>query len=163
MRDWLHEIRRLSSRPQIERAIWDEPERLKDRFPDGAVADAWLAAYAEHLSSRIGRTPPDWAFDGSRIVDSPWFADVGASPMLRALALACSPLAFKRRNLYATGVELDLRLRAGRPGKSAIEKRKSNAERQRRFRARRKAELTRLRRLLSTLRRRAAKQIGRPR
>jgi hypothetical protein len=151
MRDWLHEIRGFSSRPQVALSIREEPQWLRDRFPEGSVADSWLAAYAEHVSSQIGLSPPDWAFHASRISDLPWFSDAGASPGLRWLALARSPLAFKRRNLYTTGVELDLRLRAGRPAKSAAEKRASNAKRQRRFRARLKEELIRLRILDSKL------------
>jgi hypothetical protein len=71
------------------------------------------------------------------------------SPKLRESALAHSPLAFKRRNLYTYSVELPLRLHRGRPRKSLEQKRRSNAERQRRFRARRKAELKRLRGLLA--------------
>jgi hypothetical protein len=58
-------------------------------------------------------------------------------------------LAFKRRNLYTYSVELPLRLHRGRPRKSLEQRRISNAERQRRFRARRKAELKQLRDLLA--------------
>jgi hypothetical protein len=150
LRDWLHEVRRFSSRPQVERALADEPATLKDRFPQGEIADAWLAAYAEHAASRIDRTPPTWAFDASRVAREPWFADESASHRLRALALVHSPLAFKRRNLYTMDVELPLRLRAGRPKETAEQKRQTNAMRQRRFRARRHAELNRLRKLHSS-------------
>jgi hypothetical protein len=141
LRDWLHEVRRLSSRPQLERAIAEELPRLKGRFPGGKTADAWLAAYAEHVSSRINRMPPRWAFRASRVAEEPWFADESAGPRLRALALIRSPLAFKRRNLYTPDVELPVNLRPGRPRKTEEQKRESNAELQRRFRARRRAEL----------------------
>ena len=147
--DWLHEIRRLSSRIQLENTFTDEPRMLDDRFPEGAIADAWLAAYAEHLALRINRPPPDWAFKATRTAKEPWFSDVLNSPKLRESALARSPLAFKRRNIYTYSVELPLRLHRGRPRKSLEQKRKSNAERQRRFRARRKAELEKLRDLLA--------------
>lgn len=116
-----------------------------------AIADAWLAAYAEHLASRINHSPPAWAFQKSRIVPEPWFADESGGPALRALALANAPLAFKRRNLYTDTVELPLRLRPGRPGKAADEKRRVNAARQRRFRARRQAELLALRKLAARI------------
>ena len=66
---------------------------------------------------------------------------------LRALALARSPLAFKRRNIFTPAVDLPLRLRAGRPAKSPEEKRRVNAERQRRFRKARQRELIALRKL----------------
>ena len=147
LRDWLHELRRLSSRPQLMCAIAEEPPSLQARFPQGNIADAWLAAYAEHLASRVNHSPPAWAFQKSRIVPEPWFADESGGPALRALALAHAPLAFKRRNLYTDAVDLPLRLRAGRPVKTAEEKRRVNAERQRRFRARRQAELAALRKI----------------
>jgi hypothetical protein len=148
LRDWLHEMRRLSSRPQLQRAVAEEPAFLKDRFTQGQMADAWLAAYAEYLSSRIKCPPPAWSFKASRIAKVPWFHDSVSDPGLRALALARSPLAFKRRNLYTPDVDLPLRLNAGRPRKSAVEKRASNSERQRRFRERQRDELRRLRSLL---------------
>jgi len=147
--DWLHEVRRLSSRGQIERSYLQEPRILEARFKGGKAADAWLAAYAEHAASHIGRPPPEWAFDESRVAAEPWFSDVLGSKRLRASSLARSPLAFKRRNLYTYNVELPLRLRAGRPSTTPEQRRKANAERQRRFRIRRKAELEKLRGLLA--------------
>jgi hypothetical protein len=146
LRDWLHELRRVSSRVQAIAAISDEPPHLRDKFPQGYIADAWSAAYAEHLAGKIGGTAPEWAFAPSRISDAPLF-DEGSTPALRALALIRSPLAFKRRNIFTPSVDLPLRLRAGRPQKSAEEKRKMNAERQRRFRESRRAELSALRKL----------------
>jgi hypothetical protein len=147
--DWLHEIRRLSSRAQLENVFSDEPGMLENRFPEGAIADAWLAAYAEHLALQINRPPPDWAFKATRVAEDPWFSDVLNSPKLRESALARSPLAFKRRNIYIYSVELPLRLRRGRPRKPLNQRRRSNADRQRRFRMRRKAELEKLRGLLA--------------
>lgn len=146
LRDWLHELRRASSRPQVVAAIGDEPPRLHGKFPQGYIADAWLAAYAEHLAGRIGTPAPEWAFAPWRISDDPIF-DEGSTPALRNLALARAPLAFKRRNIFTPSVDLPLSLRAGRPVKSAEEKRKTNAERQRRFRAARRDELKALRKL----------------
>ncbi|MCX6955367.1 MAG: hypothetical protein NTV51_24720 [Verrucomicrobia bacterium] len=146
LRDWLHELRRASSRPQAAAVIADEPPRLADKFPSGAVADAWLAAYAEHVAGKIGVAAPAWAFAPWRISDEPLF-DEGATPALRALALAGSPLAFKRRNIFTPSVDLPLTLRAGRPAKSAEEKRQANAARQRRFRRARSEELAALRKL----------------
>ena len=144
-RDWLHEIRRHSSRPQLAAAVQEEPPRLVARFAQGGVADAWLAAYAEHLTGRIGRPMPAWADKRGRVAPEPWFATDTASPRLRLLALRDSPVAFKKRNLFTPAVDLPLALRAGRPVKSAEEKRRNNAERQRRFRERRLAELKQLR------------------
>lgn len=144
-RDWLHTLARFSSRAQVAAAIQAEPARLAGRFADGAVADAWLAAYAELLAAKTRQPPPRWAFDPGRVAPAPWFAD--ETPALRALALLASPLPFKRRNLFTPSVELPLQLRAGRPTVSEEQKRRVNAGRQRRFRERRKQELDRLRAL----------------
>jgi hypothetical protein len=152
LRDWLHELRRASSRPQAALAIAEEPPRLRDKFLQGQVADAWLAAYAEHLAGKIGIVAPEWAFASWRISDDPLF-DEGSTPALRTLALARTPLAFKRRNIFTPSVDLPLSLRAGRPVTSAEEKRKANAERQRRFRDARRNELAALRKLTRSARR----------
>jgi hypothetical protein len=144
LRDWLHELRRASSRTQAAATIADEPPRLREKFPQGEVADAWLAAYAEHLAGKIGASAPEWAFAPWRTSDDPIF-DHGSTSTLRTLALVRAPLAFKRRNIFTPSVDLPLALRAGRPAKSAEEKRKTNAERQRRFREARREELTTLR------------------
>ena len=146
LRDWLHELRRVSSRPQAALTIAEEPPRLREKFAQGHIADAWLAAYAEHLAGRIGAAAPEWAFAAGRACDEPSF-DEGSTPPLRALALAYSPLAFKRRNVFTPAVDLPLARRAGRPTKSAAEKLKTNAERQRRFRKARRDELNALRKL----------------
>ncbi len=152
-RDWLHTLGRLSSRSQVAAAIRAEPPRLAKRFPEGAVADAWLAAYAELLAAKIRRDPPEWAFDPRRVA-APWFAD--EAPALRSLALVRSPLPFKRRNLFTSAVELPLCLRAGRPAVSEEHRRRVNAERQRRFRQRLRSELAQLRKLAAATGRRAS-------
>lgn len=142
-RDWQHTVRSVHSRVELERTIAPEPVLLRDRFPEGRVADAWLAAYAEHTASLTGLDVPGWALDRRRIASEPWFS--ANSPAERALALRDSPPAFKNRNLFTSMVDLPLRLRAGRPPKSREEKRRTNAERQRRFRRRRALELDLLR------------------
>lgn len=145
LRDWLHELRRATSRPQAAATIAEAPRRLAGRFPGGHVADAWLGAYAEHLAGKIGCAAPAWAFEPERIAGEPVFDEGGDTPGLQALALAQSPLAFKRRNLFTPAADLPLRLRAGRPAVAAEEKRRKNAERQRRFRQKRRLELEQLR------------------
>lgn len=142
-RDWLHTLGRFTSRGQVAAAIQAVPPSLAERFADGVVADAWLAAYAEFLAERTKQNPPDWVFDSRRIASIPWFAE--EAPALRKLALVRSPLPFKRRNLFTTSVEFPLRLRPGRPAMSEEHKRRTNAERQRRFRERRQRELNKLR------------------
>ena len=88
LRDWLHEVRRASSRTQAVAAVADEPPRLQDKFPQGYIADAWLASYAEHLARKVDRTAPAWAFAPERIAADPIFDEGADSPTLRALALA---------------------------------------------------------------------------
>lgn len=112
LRDWLHKLRRLSSRPQAIAAVGEEPPQLKDKFPEGYVADAWLAAYAEHLATEIGRPCPDWALAPSRFAAAPIFDEWSESAELRAIALAQAPSAFRRRNIFTPSVDLPLRLLA---------------------------------------------------
>lgn len=134
--DWLHTVGTLSSRPALARAIADAPKRLAGRFPEGALADATLAAYADLLAERIRTAPPAWCFEPDRISPEPWFAV--STPRARLLALRDSPPAFKRRNLFSPAPDLPVRLRRGRPAVSAEQKRAKNAERQRRFQQRRR-------------------------
>lgn len=137
--DWLHTLRTLRSRTALAQTIAAEPPLLATRFPEGKVADAWLAAYAEHLAHHAGIPLPAWTLSLERIAPEPWFST--DRPVSRRLALRDSPAAFKSRNLFTPRVDLPLRLRAGRPAKTVEEKRHSNAARQRRFRNRRAVEL----------------------
>lgn len=141
--DWLHALRTWTSRRQVEAAIAAAPPRLSGRFTQGGVADAWLAAYAEYIAGQIGRPVPVWT--RGRSSPEPWFAVTGDDPRLRIAALRDSPPAFKARDLYTPTVDLPLRLKAGRPAKTPEERRRANADRQRRFRARRQLQLALLR------------------
>ena len=141
--DWLHTVRSLRHRSQLERTLTEEPSDLSHRFPEGHTANAWLAAYAEHAASLARVKTPAWSMNPDRIAREPWFSV--QAPDERLLALRDSPPAFKNRNLFTPKVDLPLNLRAGRPPVSAEQKRAKNAERQRRFRERRAAELAALR------------------
>lgn len=143
--DWLHTLRKISSRNAAAAAIHDEPPLLRGRFHQGEVADAWLAAMAELIARRCGLEVPGWARSPRRILRDPWFAEESSGPEARIIALRDSPSAFKKRNLYAAAVDLPLRLRAGRPRHTPEQLRRTNAERQRRFRERRALELELLR------------------
>ncbi len=134
--DWLHTVRALSSRPALARAIADAPSPLAAKFPEGALADATLAAYADFLAERIRIAPPAWCLAPERIATEPWFASDG--PRSRLFALRDTPPAFKRRNLFTTAPDLPVRLRRGRPPVSAETKRAKNAARQRRFQQKRR-------------------------
>jgi len=112
---WLHTMRTIRSRAVLARALNPEPVLLKKRFPEGRVADAWLAAYAEHAATLVGLTVPTWARRSNRSLSAPWFSVEALAE--RRLALRDSPPAFKKRNLFTPKVDLPLRLRAGRPPK----------------------------------------------
>jgi hypothetical protein len=150
-RDWLHTLRKVSSRNAAKAAIREEPPPLRDRFPQGDVADAWLAAMAELIAQRCGLPVPAWTLKPNRVLRHPWFAEENSGPEARVIALRDSPSAFKKRNLYAAAVDLPLRLRAGRPKHTPEQLRRANAERQRRFRDRRALELELLRRAVREL------------
>lgn len=141
--DWLHTIRGTHTRHQVRDYLQAEPPLLAKKFPEGDIADAWLGAYAEYTAQAIGAPIPEWTHNSERIAPVPWFSIDGEES--RLLALRDSPPPFKNRNLFTPKVDLPLRLRAGRPPVSAEHKRRKNAERQRRFRARRAAELAALR------------------
>lgn len=143
LQDWQHTLRALRSRPAIAAAIADEPEFLSAHFDGGAAADAWLAAYAEHLAVALKLPVPEWTKNPARVAAQPWFES--DTPALRLMALRDSPAAFKRRNLYTASVDMPVRLAAGRPAVSPEKRRAGNAARQRRFRERRQAELQMLR------------------
>jgi hypothetical protein len=144
--DWLHTLRTLRSRPAIAEAIEEAPEFLDIHFPEGATADAWLAAHAEHLANTLALPVPAWTASPARGARDPWFEST--TPALRLMALRDSPAAFKHRNLYTTAVDIPVRLCAGRPAVSPDKLRANNAARQRRFRERRRAELDALRNAL---------------
>jgi hypothetical protein len=134
--DWLHTVRSLGSRPALAGTIAAAPVLLAQRFPEGALADATLAAYADFLAERIRIAPPAWCFEAERISPEPWFAVDG--PRSRLFALRDTPPTFKRRNLFTPAPDLPVRLRRGRPQVSAETKRAKNAARQRRFHQRRR-------------------------
>lgn len=134
--DWLHTLRALGSRPALAAAIEEAPELLAGRFPEGALADATLGAYADLLAARIDVAPPAWCLGPERVSTEPWFASAG--PRGRILSLRDTPPAFKRRNLFSAAPDLPVRLRAGRPPVSEEQRRANNAERQRRFQQRRR-------------------------
>ena len=58
LRDWLHELRRVSSRAQAAATIADEPPRLRDKFPRGEIAKQLALKVAKELD-----LPDDWLND----------------------------------------------------------------------------------------------------
>jgi len=96
IRDFLDEF---YADPRSERLI-DEPPVLREILSDNGLADAYLAAIAEHLSRKFGFTPPAWAASPSRILKEPWFAM--QSHGARMLLLVESPPAFRERNIFVS-------------------------------------------------------------
>lgn len=84
-------------------AIVDRPDPTGD-----ARQDAYLAALAEHLALRDGGAAiPAWTAEPARFLERFWF--VSPTPGFRAIAIARSPLAFRRRGIFITPDALDRR------------------------------------------------------
>ena len=136
LRDWQHELRHVTSRNGARSRFVDPPTPLRGRFAQGDVADAYLAAYVLWMCRQSGVEAPDWVFDESRRADAAWWSD-----STHAYLLEHAPAVFKERNLF-TVPDPVLRLRPGRPKTATVvDKRRQNAERQRRFRHRVKQRL----------------------
>lgn len=142
LKDWMHELKLISSRPQLAHAISTPPPRLHKKFINGDIADAFLAAYVEHLCIKFQIQIPSWTQDPSLILETPWFAENFKST--RNYLLINSPYSFKNRNLF-TIPEVTVKFRPGRPSKSRLEKQKKAALRQKAYRKRRAQELDFLR------------------
>lgn len=63
-----------------------------------ARADAYLGALAEHLAARAGLDRPRWSVEHGRFLERFWFPS--HVPGFRALAIAESPAAFRRRGIF---------------------------------------------------------------
>lgn len=131
LRDWQHEVqRRVTSRPELVERLKEAPTLLRRRFPQGDVADAYLAALAEWLAAQTGLPRPDWTLDPLRQAKDPWFSDDS-----RGRLLVVSPASFRQRNLFTVPESL-FRPRRGRPRVSEEQKRRKAASRQRKYRER---------------------------
>ena len=133
LRDWFHELRRLSTRAQLLEAVKARPERLAQRFPQGEVADAFLAAQVEFFCRRAQVPPPRWTRDPIYVLDQPWFSAPGRR--MRTHMLLDTPDEFRNRNVFTTS-EFALKIRRGRPRVSMAVKREKTRLRQQRFRER---------------------------
>jgi hypothetical protein len=83
-----------SNREGMDRAIMDTPLRI------APIHDAYLAAVAEHLALRFGLKVPQWVEEPHRFLVKPFFA--GGLESLKAILLAESPLAFRRRQIFVS-------------------------------------------------------------
>jgi hypothetical protein len=139
IRDWQHELRKVSNRKEFTRRVADAPPRLRSRLKDGGQCDAYLAAYVEWLSDRAGVVAPSWVNDHTRVADRASYD----YPPLWAQSFVAAPGSFRRRKIF-TVPENVLNFRRGRPSVSSDQKRQKNAAHQRAHRERVKAKLGRL-------------------
>jgi len=97
VRELLDELALLQTEAQRDRALAAEPPLTGD-----PRHDAYLAALGEHFALRFGIERPSWVTCPERFLDRFWFrSDV---PGFRAIAIAQSPAAFRRRGIFiATG------------------------------------------------------------
>ncbi len=79
---------------QRPRAIEEKPASLD------AVHDAYVAAVAEHLARVYGLPIPEWSENHGNGLHEPFFA--GGLQSLKAVLLAESPTAFRRRLLFVS-------------------------------------------------------------
>lgn len=137
LRDWLHELRRVTSREGLRRACWRRPPRLAGAMAGGEIADAFLAAQVEYLLSRAGLKSPRWVFDPSYVLPAPWFPHEGADSHLRALLIRDAQAEFANRHLYTIS-EFTWSPKRGRPTVLTPQQRRDRARaRLQRWRARR--------------------------
>jgi hypothetical protein len=93
VRELLDELKLLPRNDLVARAIGERPRPTSDRR-----ADAFLGALAEHIAAGAGIARPAWAVEPDRFLGRFWF--VSDVPGFRALAIAQSPAAFRRRAIF---------------------------------------------------------------
>ena len=138
LRDWLHELRNLTTRAGLLAAVSHRPPRLRDKFAGGEIADAFLAAQVDFLCNHAGIGSPRWTRSPEYVLDDPWFGYTDAPAGLRAILIRDAAVEFKNRNLF-TNSEIEWKPRRGRPRKSLAEHREATRLRQQRWRQVRRA------------------------
>lgn len=98
-RELLDEFALLSTDAQRRRAIQAEPAETSDRRHD-----AYLGALGEHLALTSGLDRPEWTLAERRFLDTFWFQSTVVG--FRALAIAESPAAFRRRGIFVAAGSL---------------------------------------------------------
>lgn len=90
--DFLDDARWVRDQADLAHRVRTEPARVSPE------ADAYLAALAEHLCARWDVQAPEWVLEPDRFLDRFWFPS--NTPALDAHAVAESPAAFRRRNIF---------------------------------------------------------------
>ena len=86
---------------QAGRATPDDLATMIDARPaltEDARADALLAGVAEYAAGNAERPCPIWTSEPERFLDHFWF--VSREPGFRAIAIAQTPVALKRRGIF---------------------------------------------------------------
>jgi hypothetical protein len=91
IRDFLDQVHR-SGDDELAALIRERPELTGDR-----KSDVLVAGVAEHLAAVRGLSCPSWVLEQERFLDRFWF--VSSVPGFRAMALAQTPIALKRRGV----------------------------------------------------------------
>ena len=78
---------------------------LAEPEPLSAIADAYLAASTEYLADCYGLATPPWCYQPKRFLETPHFS--GGLENMKAMLLAESPLAFRRRMIFVSEDALD--------------------------------------------------------
>lgn len=100
VRELLDEFALLATADQRTRAIAAAPPPAGE-----ARHDAFLAALGEHLAATHSLARPAWTIAPERFLDRFWFvSDVQG---FRALAIAQSPAAFRRRGIFIAAGALE--------------------------------------------------------
>ncbi|MDQ8186952.1 hypothetical protein [Pelagicoccus sp. SDUM812002] len=140
LRDWQHEIsRRATSHQQLSKSIQEPPTILANRFTDGNIADAYLAAYAEWLSLKAKVSQPAWSKRKARSLKTPWYSTQNRNQLEER-----TPESFSKRGVFTVPQNV-FTPKAGRPRVSAETKRQKAIARQRAYRQRVKALLEKAR------------------
>ncbi len=84
----------------LKERLAEEPRSLTAVLKDEGLADANLAAIAEHLSRQYDMKPPAWAFGPGRVLANPWFGMQSHGG--RMCLLIESPPAFRERNIFVS-------------------------------------------------------------
>ena len=93
LREFLDEFYGAVHRGEATVCIADEPERVSD-----LQEHASLGAIGEHLARRWNLPIPEWTDDPSRFLRRPYFTTTLEG--LKALLIAESPIAFRRRLIF---------------------------------------------------------------
>jgi hypothetical protein len=91
VRDFLDQVNRVTD-DELVALVAERPDPTGNR-----KADALVAGLAEHFAAVRGLPCPPWVHEQERFLDRFWF--VSPVPGFRAVALAQTPIALKRRGI----------------------------------------------------------------